>query len=315
MNFEDAMEEWEPINSVDPRELTEARLQAHWAVQIIGGTGEALVSHEPGFSHTSMSWLEGARMLAGQATTLRGLRVALRIADMTMHVLDGSQRSVAFFELDGLTLGEALQETIRILCDGIGAEIFLPPEIPTYQMPGHPVSRGAPFRAAAREHREELARWYANAARFESVVTGTVPGASPVRCWPHHFDIATLIALDSPSKEAETARSIGFGLSPGDSSYDEPYFYVNPWPFPEVRTGHADLPGGAHWHTNGWFGAVLRASRIEAHDAREQARQVQEYVIAALAADRAILGESSERPGLSSASNAGLPEGRTEGGS
>ena len=52
------------------------------------------------------------------------------------------------------------------------------------------------------------------------------PGPSPVRCWPHHFDIATCVALESGDPERE--RGIGTGLSPGDGTYGQPYFHVNP---------------------------------------------------------------------------------------
>jgi len=50
--------------------------------------------------------------------------------------------------------------------------------------------------------------------------------ASDVLCWPHHFDIATLVTFASD-------RSSSVGLSPGDGSYDEPYYYVNVHPQPD----------------------------------------------------------------------------------
>ena len=78
-------------------------------------------------------------------------------------------------------------------------------------------------------------------------------------------------------------------MSPGDTSYDEPYFYINPWPFPEKRDGHPDLEGGGHWHTEGWFGAVLPASSIRDGSASEQGGQVYAFIRSAFATDRAIL--------------------------
>ena len=41
---------------------------------------------------------------------------------------------------------------------------------------------------------------------------------------------------------------IGVGLSPGDTYYAEPYWYVSPYPYP----GLEDLPvldGSGFWHT------------------------------------------------------------------
>ena len=55
------------------------------------------------------------------------------------------------------------------------------------------------------------------------------PGPTPTRCWPHHFDLATVVELGQ-------ARSIGIGLSPGDDYYAQPYFYLSPYPKP-ARNG------------------------------------------------------------------------------
>ena len=84
-------------------------------------------------------------------------------------------------------------------------------------------------------------------------------GASPVRCWPHHFDIATLISLEGG--DPEHARSIGVGLSPGDESYAEPYFYVSPWPYPESDRLDDIAPIG-RWHTAGFVAYVVIGSEF-----------------------------------------------------
>ena len=82
--------------------------------------------------------------------------------------------------------------------------------------------------------------------------------APTVRCWPHHFDLATLFALEAG--DPETARSVGVGLSPGDGSYAEPYFYCTPWPAPENLP---EPPGPLHWHTQGFTSLVCPASRVD----------------------------------------------------
>jgi hypothetical protein len=102
-----------------------------------------------------------------------------------------------------------------------------------------------------------------------------------VRGWPHHFDLAALHVLD-PEKDPEEARSVGAGLSPGDESYAEPYFYVSPWPAPEPAALPA-LPGGAHWHTDGFTSAVLSSSAIVDGGPVETQRERTEAVLDALA--------------------------------
>ena len=287
MAFQKFVEKWETVNRLDPTSLTDARLNAHWAAQVIAGVGEALVAPEPDFSHTSMGWSDEFRALVGRSTA-RGSRVALRLYDFTMHI-HAAGVPVASTELEGKMLKDVLGWVIAALEEAEGGRLLKTPEIPSYEMPAHDVGNGKPFGPPAPERLVELARWYRNAARLAQIVSENTLGASPVQCWPHHFDIATLISLDPAGSVSKTARSIGFGLSPGDGSYDQPYFYINPWPFPLEGQGYRELDGGGHWHCEGWFGAVLPASAIHG-GAREQAEQVLSYARSAMAADRVILG-------------------------
>ncbi|MEM6574492.1 MAG: hypothetical protein AAF736_09495 [Pseudomonadota bacterium] len=79
------------------------------------------------------------------------------------------------------------------------------------------------------------------------------------RCWPHHFDLASLFVLESG--DPEFARSVGVGLSPGDGSYDEPYLYCTPWPAPPVAALPA-APASFRWHTDGFVSLVAPASQL-----------------------------------------------------
>ena len=109
-----------------------------------------------------------------------------------------------------------------------------------------------------------------------------------VRGWPHHFDLAALHVLD-PEREPELARSVGAGFSPGDGSYEQPYFYVTPWSAPE-RSSLPQLSGGAHWHTAGFTSAVLPGHVVaEAAEASEQERLVQEFLESSVSAAYELL--------------------------
>jgi hypothetical protein len=109
----------------------------------------------------------------------------------------------------------------------------------------------------------ELAGWFADAeAALDGIrqqMTERSLSASPVRCWPHHFDLATLISLDEAG--GENARSVNVGLSPGDEHYDEPYYYVSTYPYPDAAA-LPPLPKLGHWHTRDFTAAIAPASRI-----------------------------------------------------
>jgi hypothetical protein len=157
-----------------------------------------------------------------------------------------------------------------------------------HALPPHPYGSGEPFKAGDADALAELARWFDNGSLFANAVRERTAGASPVRCWPHHFDIATLITIDANESDPEKARAIGFGLAPPDKDYDEWYFYTAPWPIPAPE-GLTALDGEGQWHTTGWVGSVLPAQRITDGSARDQAEQVAAYVASAVPATRQLL--------------------------
>jgi hypothetical protein len=145
------------------------------------------------------------------------------------------------------------------------------------------VAHGGAFDAPSVEL-EELARWFSVAWQILSELAHEETGSSPVRIWPHHFDTAFLL----PISGGDGSRSIGVGMSPGDQSYAEPYWYVTPWPYPSDSQG-LSLEGGGAWHEQGWFGAVLRASSLAGDDPGAQKRRVNAFLRSALSASRKLL--------------------------
>jgi hypothetical protein len=252
---------FEPRGVPFPVALADARVELHWAAQVIAAVARALIRAVPDDSHTSLEWLPSTRLLAGK-TTPRQLRIGLRPTDLTLVVVDGAGAVGHELPLAGRKLDEALAWA----SDRMGGAALGPPP---YEMPEHAVAHGGVFRGDDLAACAELGRWYASADRClragaflqQEVKPDDIQQASPVRCWPHHFDIATLITLPPLASGGGGARSIGVGLSPGDGSYAQPYFYVTPWPYPKDPP-LPPLPGGGVWHQTGWFGAVLTGAAV-----------------------------------------------------
>ncbi|HEY2293433.1 MAG TPA: hypothetical protein VGM86_22245 [Thermoanaerobaculia bacterium] len=250
------MSDWETLGAVEPRHLVDARQQLHWAAQAVAAVGKQLLPHQPDFSEQSFTWMAGPRVLAqGVVEAPRPFHAAIRLAHPTLLLLDEDGEALARMPIEGRTLDEAY-EWVRQEAEALlGRALEKPLERPE-GLPEHPVATGAPFALAGSAAAAELERYYAGADRLLRGLRERNPGASPVRCWPHHFDLATLILLD-PEANPETARSIGVGFSPGDEGRPEPYFYVLPWPRP---TGDLPALDGGAWNTEGWLGAVLEAA-------------------------------------------------------
>jgi hypothetical protein len=257
--------------------LEPARVELHWAAQLAAAAGATVLPKRDDFEHTTLAWSRAhealvGRPLAGHASA------ALRPRDLALLVIAGED-VVAEQTLHGRTMAQGLRWLGGELSRRLDAP--LPAlEPPAHDLPDHPVGRGEPFGAEHGAAFVELADWFANAHHLLEVVVDRHPGATEVRCWPHHFDLATRIARGSD-------RSIGVGMSPGDGTERAPYFYVSPWPYPEDRA-LPDLPAGARWNTVGWVGALLPGTMLEP-DPTAQRVQALAFVDDAIRACTALL--------------------------
>jgi hypothetical protein len=293
---------WETLGTVDPRRVVDARLQLHWAAQAASAPGRQLLEHRPDFSEQCLRWTGGPRALAQELVhCVWPFRSALRPSPPAVVLLDANDRVTAELLLDGHTLEEIYGWLEKEIPRRVGRQLLQPLQRPGEGLPEHGVGvgdgEGEPFSVIDTAAFSEVGRWFGNAHRLLTGVAERHPGASAVRCWPHHFDIATLIALDAGADagaDPETARSIGVGLTPGDAVRPHPYFYVTPWPYPKDRELPA-LEGGGVWNTEGWTGAVLETPALLRAGAGEaQAGQAERFVASAIAACQA-LADQTER--------------------
>ncbi len=270
---------WRPIRGVDFSRLGEARLTAHHAVQWLARAARAFASPQPDDSHTNLGWDDAVdgfvtRPLHGD------LQVALRISDLTLALVSPSVQ--VSFTLDRRTDAEARWRLGELLAAHDLDPARLDAKLP-YTIADHAVAHGATYETGSLAYAfSDLAAWFANAdrslgrVRDQMIARGLAP--SPVRTWPHHFDMATLSLLESGP--VEHGRSMNAGFSPGDEHYEEPYFYVSPYPYPDAGK-LPSLPLG-HWHVRGFTAAIAPASGILEDEDRHAA--VERFLDAAVPA-------------------------------
>ena len=225
------MNEETGLRAQPPNSLSNARAIAHKAIQLVTKAARANLPAKPDDSHSNLGWDGEAKQflshpLAG-ADDLH--RVALSLSPLSLCLVRGTELSAKlplndFSEVDALQwLDTRLAAAGLNKASNVTLPYELPPEITV-------IDTYRPTTEAARL--DALSAWFDFAylllSRFATDKTDKTIMPSPVRCWPHHFDIATYISLETG--DPETAKGIGVGMSPGDESYDQPYFYINPWP-------------------------------------------------------------------------------------
>ncbi len=255
---------WRLLGRAEPDRLVDARLQLHWAVQVVASVGYTFVSAMPAWSHLSLSFEDG-RMISQPSSTDPTFRVALDPATLELVLFDGDGEIFDSATVNNRTLEEAYAWLTVTIERYLGEPVML--TRPDHDMPNHPIASRGRFALRPGKHFHELSSWYHNAKLVISRVVSDREHVSPIRCWPHHFDIASLVSLD-PEVDPDQARSIGIGLSPGDAANDQPYFYVTPWPF-LTADRLPPLASGGTWQTLGWTGALLQADRVVAHNRSE----------------------------------------------
>ncbi len=284
------MESWQKTGKIDPKSLTESRLQLHYAIQFAAAVGNFLTESKPDTSHASLTWNSELNLfVSGIVATEKPFQVALEPVSLTSIILDTQGEKLAEFSLGKKTMEQGINWLKReISCLGADGEKLTFVSYPD-DFPDHPLARGTPFNGTQEVQRQELTAYYANTNLLLQEIVSTTEGASPIRIWPHHFDLATLISL--PYTQKGEAMSIGVGLSPGDSSYDQPYWYVTPWPYPDPAN-LPELDGGGSWHTQDWVGAILSASQLSQGD--EQLAQVKAFLQSAVKASLSLLEKNKD---------------------
>jgi len=265
---------WRCVQGVDPAVLRAARIQAHLATQWLARVARAYVAARPEDGHTNLGWDDA---LGGLVThpLADGAQLGLRIADLTLVWLDSPGRKDGF-ALDARHDADACEWLGRhARAHGLEAQAL--DAAPPYGLPAF--AGGDVYTAAAlAEPLGELAIWFSNAnetlaATRQWLATRKID-APPVRCWPHHFDLDTLVTL-------APGRTTGIGFEPGDEHYDEPYFYVSLHPAPDVAA-LPPLPAIGHWDAKNFTAAIAPAHRILA--VKQQGAEVTAFLQAAVEA-------------------------------
>jgi hypothetical protein len=283
------MNGWQMIAKISPDELVESRLQLHYAIQFIAATCAALAEPLPDYSHTSLAWHPVLEVFVGSPIrAAKPFQVALDPISLTLIVLDQQSETIAAFPLPGKTMAAGLSWLQQELSQlGVDASKIAFLDYPPNDFPDHHLAHGAAFDTNQALALGELTDYYANSEPLFQAIIATTEDATATRIWPHHFDMATLIML--PGTKNGSPLTVGVGLSPGDASYNEPYWYVSPYPYPDAASLPA-LNGHGFWHTQHWVGAVLPASRLaQSVSAEVQQQQVESFLQAALRTSIALL--------------------------
>ncbi len=245
-----------------PKDLEKARVIGHKIAQFVTKAARANLKAEPDDSHSNIGWNGALKGFMSQPIANEGtiIFVGASIAPLSIGLFRDDQIISAQSLEDVKESDAASWLDAELQKEGLkpASSVALPYELPASVAEVERFSTGNEGAALS-----TLSAWYDLAhslfTEFAAANANLVPGPSPVRCWPHHFDIATYVSLEHG--DFETAKGIGVGMSPGDESYDQPYFYINPFPHLDAAA-LPEPPAPGHWHKEGFVGAIATAEEI-----------------------------------------------------
>jgi len=251
---------WQILTFPPLEDMRHVREQYHQAIQNVVAVGRSFLPESKGDEFANLTWDFKLQRLVGQWIEGETIfRSSISLREFTVYLVDRQFGTISMMPMQGARQRDVMvwleHQLSRLGKDFTQINLTYPYEIPEY-----PTAKREPFSIENMDASSELSRYYHNTAILLEDIIAENENTSAIKCWPHHFDIATVITLFDTG-DPETSRSIGVGFSPGDRYYDEPYFYVTPWPYPTATLPDLSLTLG-HWHAHDWIGAILPSSKL-----------------------------------------------------
>ncbi|MGL1886498.1 MAG: hypothetical protein OCD76_08280 [Reichenbachiella sp.] len=252
---------WQKLTYPSLTDMTQARMQCHQAIQNVAAVGRSFLPEDAGDQYGNLTWDAKLQRLVGhwiEGETI--FRSSISIQDFTVYLVDKTFTTISSISMQDTTQTEVMIWLEKQLGQ-LGVEFSKINLALPYDIPPYPTAKGEVFHVDNMQACHELSKLYHNSHLvLNNLLAGEKIKTTSIRCWPHHFDMAgSIILLDTG--DPQTSRQIGVGLSPGDDNYNEPYFYVSPWPYPTKDL--PDISGTlGHWHEINWIGTVLPISKL-----------------------------------------------------
>lgn len=224
----------------------------HKASQWLAKAGKFLLKQQPDDSNTNLGWDESKNQIIGRRLNdYKKMRMHLDLNDFSLNVFNEEEELSGKFALNGKS-----DVQVKAWLQEIGSDFGIKKKV--WEKDLHydlPYGDGETIYQLSVEEGQLFAEMLSAAKGIISSQVERVGDASEIRIWPHHFDIAALVAQHF---ENETLiASVGVGLAVPDGMIDDLYIYISPWKKSGLKVINLpELPGPARWISDGWLGAV-----------------------------------------------------------
>jgi hypothetical protein len=224
----------------------------HQAAQYLASAGISFVDHKEDDSHTNLGWDVKNRRLLTHCFSAEKYQLSLAVISGSLEWLKNGKLE------DTLKLSESnhLDTLSWIKSQAKERGLASYKNELHYDLPYAALSNDHVFRFDADEVNLITAHWDIGQKAFAEFLADWRYD-SPIRIWPHHFDLGFYVRLDKAG-----TLFLGGGLAVPDSLVDDLYFYTNGWKNGDaVKTNSFATIDIGEWRSD-WDGATLPASNM-----------------------------------------------------
>lgn len=244
-----------------PANFSKEEINLHRAIQLLSLTGVNLLPALPDDSQNTAVWDESINTILGRSFDLSNTsyQLGIRLTPFELVLLDTKLNTINSIDIGGLDQ-PALYSIWEDWLANLGFEGDLVTKL-HYELPQNDLYKSNQFDGVTVEFAKTWSRLRAFANKAMGNLNQLSGITSEINIWPHHFDTGVYYSITKVNNE--TTQSIGAGLAIADSMINEPYFYLYGWT-KEGKIDYIDTPdlASGNWLTEGWQGAVLKASEI-----------------------------------------------------
>lgn len=227
--------------------------QLHLASQYLAAAGISFVEKAADDSHTNLGWNQNHSRLETHLFD-SGVQLAVNLESVQLEIIKQGEK-IAQINLEGAAHSDVLK-WISGEIHKIGIETKYHYQF-HYELPYTEINEGDVFSFDKSDLNEISARLSIAQEAFQDFLNDNNL-ESPIRVWPHHFDLGIYVSIKN-----DGSLFMGAGLAIPDSLVDDLYYYASGY-----KNGSAivtkDFSGlsNGDWRSD-WNGATLASSQVD----------------------------------------------------
>ena len=236
-------------------------INVHRAVQLISLTGVNLQDSLPDDSQNTSIWSEESKTILGRKFEINKTQyqVGIRFSPFELVLLNNNSEVINSIDIGGLDQ-PALYSIWEDWLLNLGFEGSLATKL-NYELPDNIHYTSNHFDGVTADFANNWAELRTVANKALEKLNSFSGIDSEINIWPHHFDTGVFYSVTTVN--SELTQSIGAGLAMADAIVNEPYFYLYGWTKEgRIDYNEATVLEAGEWLTEGWQGAVLKASEF-----------------------------------------------------